>query len=127
MSPTARWAHAAPHRRTARKPSIKDFDKKFPADGEYKYKSSHNRPCKGYSGMYVVKALTEKHQEGRQQGVDQRRAYEGATVSAQDDPGVLLDVVTFDKRDLDREESFLSKRRERQEGSNGDVPPASTK
>ena len=41
----------------APQPAIKAFDQKFQA--EYKYKSDHNG-MKGYSGMYVVKAITEK-------------------------------------------------------------------
>ena len=41
----------------APQPAIKAFDEKF--QKEYKYKSDHNG-MKGYSGMYVVKAITEK-------------------------------------------------------------------
>src|SRR5713101_5575775 len=41
----------------APQPQIKAFDQKFQA--EYKYKSDHNG-MKGYTGMYVVKAITEK-------------------------------------------------------------------
>ena len=42
----------------APQPAIKAFDDKF--QKEYKYKSDHNG-MKGYSAMYVVKALTEKN------------------------------------------------------------------
>src|SRR5437763_7040823 len=41
----------------APQPGIKAFDEKF--QKEYKYKSDHNG-MKGYTGMYVVKAITEK-------------------------------------------------------------------
>ena len=41
----------------APQPAIKAFDDKF--QKEYKYKSDHNG-MKGYSAMYIVKALTEK-------------------------------------------------------------------
>ena len=59
---------------------------------------------KGYSGMYVVKAVTEKM--GKVDPKAFAAAMKGARVSAKQTPGVLLDV-TFDKNgDLDRE-SFL--------------------
>jgi branched-chain amino acid transport system substrate-binding protein len=41
----------------APQPAIKAFDEKF--QKEYKYKSDHNG-MKGYSGMYIIKAVTEK-------------------------------------------------------------------
>src|SRR5438128_9950730 len=41
----------------APQPAIKAFDEKF--QKEYKYKSDHNG-MKGYTAMYVVKAMTEK-------------------------------------------------------------------
>src|SRR2546430_11408912 len=41
----------------APQPGIKAFDEKFQKD--YKYKSDHNG-MKGYTGMYVVKAITER-------------------------------------------------------------------
>src|SRR5215813_2350581 len=87
----------------APQPAIKAFDQKFQA--EYKYKSDHNG-MKGYSGMYVVKAITEKI--GKVDPKAFAAALHGATISAKDNPGVLLDV-TFDKNgDVDRE-SFLVK------------------
>jgi branched-chain amino acid transport system substrate-binding protein len=87
----------------APQPTIKAFDQKF--QKEYNYKSDHNG-MKGYSGMHVVKASTEKI------GKFDRKAFadalHGAKISAKEYPGVLLDV-TFDKNgDLDRE-SFLVK------------------
>ena len=83
--------------------AIKDFDRKFQA--EYKYKSDHNG-MKGYSAMYVVKAITEKIRKF--DGKAFAAALHGARISAKEYPGVLLDV-TFDKNgDLDRE-SFLVK------------------
>lgn len=83
--------------------TIRAFDKAFQA--AYHYKSDHNG-MKGYSGMYVVKAITERNKSF------DRKAFadtlHGATILAKDTPGVLLDV-TFDKNgDLDRE-SFLVK------------------
>ena len=83
--------------------TIKAFDDKF--QKEYKYKSDHNG-MKGYSAMYVIKALTEKN--GKVDSKVLAKSLHGAKISAKDNPGVLLDV-TFDANgDLDRE-SFLVK------------------
>jgi branched-chain amino acid transport system substrate-binding protein len=87
----------------APQPAIKAFDEKF--QKEYKYKSDHNG-MKGYSGMYVVKAITEKI--GKFDGKAFAKAMHGATIRAKDVPGVLLDVHFDDNGDLDRE-SFLVK------------------
>jgi len=87
----------------APQPAIKAFDEKF--QKEYKYKSDHNG-MKGYSGMYVVKAITEK--VGKFDGKAFAKAMHGATIRSKDVPGVLLDVHFDDNGDLDRE-SFLVK------------------
>lgn len=87
----------------APQPAIKAFDEKF--QKEYKYKSDHNG-MKGYSGMYVVKAITEK--VGKFDGKAFAKAMHGATIHVKDAPGVLLDVHFDDNGDLDRE-SFLVK------------------
>jgi len=83
--------------------TIKSFDEKF--QREYKYKSDHNG-MKGYSAVYVVKAITEKI--GKFDPKAFAKAMHGATVLAKDYPGVLLDVHFDDNGDLDRE-SFLVK------------------
>ena len=87
----------------APQPQIKAFDEKF--QKEYKYKSDHNG-MKGYSGMYVVKAVTEK--VGKVDGKAFAKALHGANIYVKDTPGVLLDVHFDDNGDLDRE-SFLVK------------------
>jgi branched-chain amino acid transport system substrate-binding protein len=87
----------------APQPAIKAFDEKF--QKEYKYKSDHNG-MKGYSGMYVVKAITEKI--GKFEGKAFAKAMHGATIRVKDVSGVLLDVHFDDNGDLDRE-SFLVK------------------
>jgi len=87
----------------APQPGIKAFDEKF--QKEYKYKSDHNG-MKGYSGMYVVKAVTEK--VGKVDPKAFAKAMHGATILVKDQPGVLLDVHFDDKGDLDRE-SFMTK------------------
>ena len=83
--------------------TIKAFDDKF--QKEYKYKSDHNG-MKGYSAMYVVKALTEKN--GKVDSKLLAKSLHGAKISAKENPGVLLDVTFDNNGDLDRE-SFLVK------------------
>ena len=84
-------------------PTIKAFDEKF--QKEYKYKSDHNG-LKGYSAMYVVKAVTEKI--GKFDSKAFAAALHGAKLSAKDYPGILMDVSFDQNGDLDRV-SFLSK------------------
>ena len=87
----------------ATQPTIKAFDERF--QKEYKYKTDHNG-LKGYSAMYIVKAVTEKI--GKFDPKAFAAAMHGVTLSVKDYPGVLLDV-TFDQNgDLDRE-SFMTK------------------
>ena len=87
----------------APQPTIKAFDEHF--QKEYKYKTDHNG-LKGYSAMYIVKAVTEKI--GKFDPKAFAAAMHGVTLSSKDYPGVLLDV-TFDQNgDLDRE-SFMTK------------------
>ena len=87
----------------APQPTIKAFDGRF--QKEYKYKTDHNG-LKGYSAMYIVKAVTESI--GKFDPKAFADAMHGAALSAKDYPGVLLDV-TFDQNgDLDRE-SFMTK------------------
>ncbi|HVO89991.1 MAG TPA: ABC transporter substrate-binding protein [Casimicrobiaceae bacterium] len=87
----------------APQPTIKAFDQKF--QKEYKGKSDHNG-MKGYSAMYIVKAVTEKI--GKIDPKAFAAAMHGIKLSAKDYPGILLDV-SFDKNgDLDRE-SFMTK------------------
>jgi branched-chain amino acid transport system substrate-binding protein len=84
-------------------PEVKAFSQKF--QSEYHYKPDHNG-LKGYSAMYVVKAVTEKI--GKFDGEAFANAMHGIKLSAKQYPGVLMDV-SFDKNgDLDRE-SFMTK------------------
>ena len=86
----------------APQPTIKAYNDKF--QKEFKYKSDHNG-LKGYSAMYVVKAVTEKLGKFDQKAF--AKAMHGMQLSAKEHPGVLLDV-TFDQNgDLDRE-SFMT-------------------
>jgi len=78
--------------------TVKAFDEKF--QREFKSKSDHNG-LKGYSGMYVVKAVTEKI--GKFDPKAFAKAMHGIKLSAKDYPGILLDVSFDDNGDLDRE------------------------
>ena len=105
----------------APQPAIKAFDDKF--SKEYKYKSDHNG-MKGYSAMYVVKALTEKN--GKVDSKLLAKSLHGAKISAKENPGVLLDVSFDDNGDLDRE-SFLVKVVNGKQVVTDTLPPASAK
>ena len=86
----------------APQPTIKAYNDKF--QKEFKYKSDHNG-LKGYSAMYVVKAVTEKIGKFDQKAF--AKAMHGMRLSAKDYPGVLLDVSFDENGDLDRE-SFMT-------------------
>ena len=82
-------------------PGIKAFATKF--QKEYNYKPDHNG-LKGYTAMYVVKAVTEKVGKFDQKAFAD--AMHGVKLTVKEYPGVLMDV-SFDKNgDLDRE-SFM--------------------
>jgi branched-chain amino acid transport system substrate-binding protein len=78
-------------------PGIRDYANRFLQ--EYKYDSDHNA-MKGYTGVYVLKAAVEKAGSLDPKAVAQ--AMKGLTLSAEEHPGVLLDVRYDDKGDLDR-------------------------
>jgi branched-chain amino acid transport system substrate-binding protein len=84
-------------------PGIRAFAAKF--QKEHNYKPDHNG-LKGYTGMYIVKAVTEK--VGKFDPKAFADAMHGIRLSAKQYPGVLMDV-SFDRNgDLDRE-SFMTK------------------
>src|SRR5437763_1180490 len=84
-------------------PGIRSFAAKF--QKEYNYKPDHNG-LKGYTAMYIVKAVTEKI--GKFDPKAFADAMHGIKLSAKEYPGILMDV-SFDKNgDLDRE-SFMTK------------------
>jgi branched-chain amino acid transport system substrate-binding protein len=82
-------------------PLIRQFAEKY--EKEFRSKSDHNG-IKGYTGMYVVKAVTEKMGKFDRKGFAQ--AIRNACFSAKQHPGLLMDVCFDDKGDIDRE-SFL--------------------
>ncbi len=83
-------------------PTVQAFVKKFEA--AYKYRPDHNA-MKGYVGMWVVKAVTDKI--GKIDTKALAAAIHGATISAKDYPGVLMDVRYDAKGDIDRESFFV--------------------
>ncbi|MES2399053.1 MAG: ABC transporter substrate-binding protein [Pseudomonadota bacterium] len=87
----------------APQPLIKKYNDAFVA--EYKVKSDHNG-LKGYSGMYIVKAVTEKL--GRFDSKAFAAAMKGISLKVKDHPGILLDVSFDANGDLDRE-SYMTR------------------
>jgi len=90
---------------TADAPSagIRAFAEKF--QKENGYKSDHNG-LKGYTGMYIVKAVTEKI--GKADPKAFAAAMKGIKLTTKEYPGILMDVSFDQNGDLDRE-SFLTK------------------
>jgi branched-chain amino acid transport system substrate-binding protein len=87
----------------APQPLIKKFSEAYLR--EFKFKPDHNG-LKGYSGMYVVKAMTEKL--GKFDSKALAAALHGASLSVKDYPGILMDVSFDQNGDLDRE-SFMTR------------------
>jgi branched-chain amino acid transport system substrate-binding protein len=102
-------------------PLIRDFTARFMK--EHKYKPDHNG-LKGYTAMYVVKAVTEK--VGKFDPKAFAKAMHGVHLSAKQYPGVLMDVSFDDKGDLDRE-SFMTKVVNGKQEVIAVLPPASAK
>jgi branched-chain amino acid transport system substrate-binding protein len=81
--------------------SIRAYKAKF--EKAYGFTPDHNG-IKGYMGVYMLKAATEK--VGKVDRVAVAKALHGMTIKASEQPGVLLDVVFDDKGDIDRD-SFI--------------------
>ncbi|MES2973900.1 MAG: ABC transporter substrate-binding protein [Pseudomonadota bacterium] len=79
-------------------PLVKAFADRFERD--YKFKSSHEG-IKGYTGVYILKAVTERVGKFDRKAV--AAAMKNLKLSAKDHPGILLDVSYDDKGDIDRE------------------------
>jgi branched-chain amino acid transport system substrate-binding protein len=86
-------------------PTVRAFRARF--DKEYKYTPDHNG-IKGYTGVYILKAAIEKVGKLDRKLVAQ--ALHGLKVSAEQHPGVLMDVSIDANGDLDRQ-SFLAEAR----------------
>ena len=102
-------------------PTVKAFAEKF--QQEYKYKPDHNG-LKGYSAMYVIKAVTEKI--GKFDPKLFAQTMHGIKLSAKDHPGILMDVSFDQNGDLDRE-SFMTKVVNGKQQVVAVLPPASAK
>ena len=84
-------------------PALKAFGEKFKA--KYNYVPDHNG-MKGYMAIYMIKAATEKMGKLDPKGLP--AALHGLKISAQKEPGILMDVTIDENGDLDRQ-SFLGK------------------
>ena len=102
-------------------PQVKKFNDAFQA--EYKTKSDHNG-LKGYSGMYIVKAVTEK--VGRFDPKAFALAMKNVSLSVKDNPGVLMDVSFDQNGDLDRE-SFMTRVENGKQVISGTLAPVGRK
>jgi branched-chain amino acid transport system substrate-binding protein len=105
----------------APQPLVKKFSDAFLA--EYKTKSDHNG-LKGYSGMYIVKAVTEKI--GKFDSKAFAAAMKGISLSVKDQPGILMDVSFDANGDLDRE-SYMTKVENGKQVVSAILPPANRK
>ena len=100
---------------------VKEFGESF--QKRFKYKPDHNG-LKGYTAMYVVKAVSEK--VGKLDPKAFAKAMHGISLSAKQYPGILMDVSFDDKGDLDRE-SFMTKVVNGKQEVVATLPPASAK
>jgi branched-chain amino acid transport system substrate-binding protein len=105
----------------APQPLIKKFSDAFLT--EYKTKSDHNG-LKGYSGMYIVKAVTEKL--GKFDPKAFAAAMKGISLSVKDHPGILMDVSFDANGDLDRD-SYMTKVENGKQVVSAILPPVGRK
>lgn len=82
--------------------NLKAYRKKF--QEKYNYIPDHNG-IKGYLGVYMIKAATEKMGKVDQKGLPD--ALKGLTILAAKEPGILMDLTIDKNGDLDRD-SFLA-------------------
>ncbi|MGL5736320.1 MAG: ABC transporter substrate-binding protein, partial [Beijerinckiaceae bacterium] len=83
-------------------PAISGFKSRFQA--KYNYVPDHNA-MKGYLGIYTIKAGTDKMGKVDPKGLV--GALKGLSISAEKEPGMLMDVSIDQNGDLDRI-SFLA-------------------
>jgi branched-chain amino acid transport system substrate-binding protein len=82
-------------------PALQDYGRKFQA--KYNYIPDHNG-IKGYLGVYMIKAATEKMGKLDAKGLP--NTLRGLTILASTEPGILMDLTVDKNGDLDRE-SFM--------------------
>ncbi len=102
-------------------PAVRAFAAKY--EQAFGTKSDHNG-IKGYTGMYVVKAVTEKMGRFDRKGF--AKAIHNACFSATQTPGLLMDVCFDDKGDIDRE-SYLVEVKNGQQVVVATLPPLHAK
>jgi branched-chain amino acid transport system substrate-binding protein len=83
-------------------PALQTYGKKF--QEKYNYIPDHNG-IKGYLGVYMIKAATEKMGKLDPKGLP--NALRGLTILASAEPGILMDLTIDKNGDLDRE-SFMA-------------------
>ena len=105
----------------APQPGVKKFDAAF--QKEYNTRSDHNG-LKGYIGMYTVKAVTEKI--GKFDSKAFAAAMKNISLSAKDNPGLLLDISYDENGDLDRE-SYLTQEANGKQVVSEILPPVNKK
>ena len=101
-------------------PTVRAFDNAYVK--EYRRRSDHNG-MKGYIGVYVLKAVTERI--GKFDAKALAAAMKGIALSAKEYPGILLDVRYDDKGDLDRASFIVRVSRGRHEFL-ATLPPTGT-
>ncbi len=79
-------------------PTVQDFRAKFQA--KYNYVPDHNG-IKGYLAIYIIKAVTEKM--GKVDSKDFAKTLHGMTITAAQEPGILMDVTYDAHGDIDRQ------------------------
>ena len=82
-------------------PALQAYKKKF--EDKYGYVPDHNG-IKGYLGVYMIKAATEKMGKVDPQGLP--KALHDLTIKPEQEPGILMEVTIDKNGDLDRQ-SFL--------------------
>jgi len=82
-------------------PALQAYGKRF--QDRYNYVPDHNG-IKGYLGVYMIKAATEKMGKLDSKGLP--NALKGLTILASAEPGILIDLTIDKSGDLDRE-SFM--------------------
>ena len=102
-------------------PRVQAFGKAFEA--AYKQKSDHNG-IKGYTSVYLVKAVTETLGKFDRKAL--AKAIHGGSFTAAATPGLLMDVSFDDKGDLDRE-SYLAEVRNGTQVITETLPPVGKK
>jgi len=83
-------------------PALQEFRDKF--SKKYNYVPDHNG-IKGYLAVYVVKAVTEKM--GKVDSKEFAKTLHGMTITADKEPGILMEVTYDEHGDIDRQ-SFMT-------------------